>query len=101
MLVGGILTLTSGLLVVAGLTGLGIAVALRIGASAHLPTGRRVTLAVAFAIGAVALGQLGLWQYARTEGGVLPPLEYLAEVYGPLVLLEFGVAGMMAWIGAR
>lgn len=101
MLVGGILTLTTGLLVVAGLTGLGVAVALRVGAGAHLRTGRRITLAVAFVCAAVALGQLGLWQYARTEGGVLPPLDYLAEVFGPLVLLEFGVAALVAWIGAR
>ena len=101
VLVGGILTLTSGLLVVAGVTGLGVAVALRIGAGDRLTSRRRATIAVALTVAAVALGQLGLWQYARTEGGVLSPLEYLAEVYGPLVLLEFGVAAFIAWAAAR
>ena len=46
------------------------------------------------ALGAVALGQLGLWQYGRTEGGVLGPLDYLGQVYGPLVLVEFAAAGV-------
>jgi hypothetical protein len=101
VLVGGIMTLTSGLLVVAGVTGLGVAFALRIGAGDRLASRRRVTIAVALAVAAVALGQLGLWQYGRTEGGVLPPLEYLAEVYGPLVLLEFGVAAFVAGVTAR
>ena len=101
VLVGGILTLTTGLLVVAGATGLGVAVALRSGAGDHLSSRRRVTIAVASTIAAVALGQLGLWQYARTEGGVLPPLEYLGEVFGPLVPLEFGVGAIVAWLVAR
>jgi hypothetical protein len=101
VLVGGVLTLTTGLLVVAGVTGLGVAVALRFGAGDHLPSRRRVTTAVTLTIAAVALGQLGLWQYARMEGGVLAPLEYLAEVYGPLVLLELGVAAVVAWVVAR
>ena len=49
----------------------------------------------------VALGQAGLWQYARTEGGVLAPLDYLAEVYGPLVPLQLVAAAVAAWVGAR
>ena len=49
----------------------------------------------------MVVGQLGLWQYARIEGGVLPPLDYLAEVFGPLVPGQFVVAAIAAWIGAR
>ena len=56
---------------------------------------------LALALGAVALGQLGLWQYGRTEGGVLGPLDYLGQVYGPLVLVEFAAAGVLAWLAAR
>lgn len=99
--VGGVLTLTTGLLVVAGATGWGVAVALQVGAGAHLSSRRRVTLAISLTIAAIALGQLGLWQYARTEGGVLPPLEFLGEVYGPLVLLELAAAAVVAWLAAR
>ena len=101
VLLGGVLTITTGLLVVAGATGWGIAAALRIGAGEHLSSRRRVALAVALGAGAVALGQLGLWQYARTEGGVLPPLEYLGEVFGLLVPLEFAAAVVVAWLVAR
>ena len=101
VLLGGVLTITTGLLVVAGATGWGIAAALRIGAGERLSSQRRVALAVALGVGAVALGQLGLWQYARTEGGVLPPLEYLGEVFGLLVPLEFAAAVVVAWLVAR
>ena len=58
-------------------------------------------IALALALGAVALGQLGLWQYGRSEGGVLGPLDYLGQVYGPLVLVEFAAAGVIAWLAAR
>ena len=54
----------------------------------HLVGGRRVRIAVAITLGGVALGQLGLWLYARTEGGVLPLPEYLLEVFGVLVLAQ-------------
>ena len=58
-------------------------------------------VALALALGAVALGQIGLWQYGRSEGGVLDPLDYLGQVYGPLVLVEFAAAGVIAWLAAR
>jgi hypothetical protein len=50
---------------------------------------------------AVALGQLGLWAYARSEGGVLGPIDYLAETFGVLVPLEFLAASVVAWATAR
>lgn len=98
---GGVLTLTEGLIVVAGFTGLGIGMALRWGAADHLSRGRRVAIALCLAIGATAIGQLGLWQYALTEGGVLPLVDYLGQVYGPVVLLEFAAAAVVAWLAAR
>jgi hypothetical protein len=96
-----VLAFTEVLLVVAGFTGGGVGIALRWGAGQHLAGRRRVGIALALALGAVALGQLGLWQYGRTEGGVLGPLDYLGQVYGPLVLVEFAAAGILAWLGAR
>jgi hypothetical protein len=56
---------------------------------------------VAFAVLAVALGQAGLWAYGRAEGGVLGPLDYLAETFGLLVPVEVAVAWIVAWISAR
>jgi hypothetical protein len=101
VVVGGVLALTEVLLVVAGFTGGGVGIALRWGAGGHLTGRRRVALAVALALGAVALGQLGLWRYGLSEGGVLEPLDYLGQVYGPLVLVEFAAAGVVAWLAAR
>jgi hypothetical protein len=101
VILGGVLTLTEVLVVVAGFTGGGIGIALRWGAGEHLARRRRVVIALVLALGAVALGQLGLWQYGRSEGGVLGPLDYLGQVYGPLVLIEFAAAGVVAWLAAR
>jgi len=98
---GGVATLTTGLLAIAGLTGLGIALGLLFGAGPHLVRRRRVLLAIGLALGAVALGQLGLWQYGRSLGGVLPLVEYLGEVYGPLVIAEFAIAIVVAGVAAR
>lgn len=98
---GGVLAITSGLLVVAGAAGWGVAVGLRTGAGPQLAADRRWRLALALALLSVALGQLGLWLYGRSEGGVLGPLDYLAETFGPLVPLEFLAASIVAWATAR
>jgi hypothetical protein len=98
---GGILAVSSGLIVVAAATGWAIAVAIRAGAGSRLAAGRRVRLAIGLALVAVALGQVGLWVYARSEGGVLGPLDYLAEVFGFLVPVEFVAAWIAAWVTAR
>jgi hypothetical protein len=101
VVLGGIVTLTAGLVGVAIATGWAVAAGLRFGADGHVAGGRRVGLAVGIALGAVALGQLGLWLYARTEGGVLPLPEYLLEVFGILVPAQAVAAGLAAWITAR
>ena len=101
VVLGGVFAITAGLVVVAGGLGWAVAAGLGYGAGDHLSQRRRVVAAVGLAVGAVALGQLGLWQFARTEGGVLPPIEYLLEVFGPLVPLEFGAAALLAWLAAR
>lgn len=98
---GGVLAVTSGLLVVAAASGWAIAAAIRVGAAGSVTRGRRVRAAVALATLAVVLGQLGLWIYARGEGGVLGPLDYLAEVFGFLVPVQLVVAWIVAWVTAR
>ena len=50
---------------------------------------------------AVAGGQLGLWLWARSEGGVLGPLDYLGETFGILVPLEFAFGVAAAWLAGR
>jgi hypothetical protein len=101
VVLGGVVTFTAGLVVVAAAIGWGIAAGLRFGAGDHLRPTRRMVTAVVLALGAVAFGLLGVWQYARMEGGVLPALDYLAEVFGLLVPLQLAVAAIVAWLAAR
>lgn len=96
---GGRLTVTAGLLVIAAVLGYVVAVVLTVGLGTNRsmgPNARRST-AAAFALLGVALGQLGLWLIARNEGGVLAPIDYLADVFGFLVLAEFALAAGVAW----
>ncbi len=101
VILGGVLTVTAGLVVVAAAIGWCVGAGLRFGAGPHLLPRRRVAIAIVLAIASVALGQAGLWQYGQNEGGVLAPLDYLAEVYGPLVPLQLVAAAFAAWLGAR
>jgi hypothetical protein len=100
---GGGLAISAGLLVVAALIGWLIAAAITAGGTgtSTLRRSNRVVAAVALAVLSVALGQLGLWLYARVEGGVLPLGPYLGETFGVLVPLEVAVAALVAWRSAR
>jgi hypothetical protein len=98
---GGVLAVSAGLLVVAGVTGWGVAAGLRAGAGPHLDRAGLHRIALLLGTIAVAGGQLGLWLYARSEGGVLGPLDYLAETFGFLVPLQFIVACVVARATAR
>jgi hypothetical protein len=96
---GGRLTITAGLVVIAAVLGWVVAIVLTIGLGTNRSMGRttrRVTAATIAVLG-VALGQLGLWLIAREEGGVLAPIDYLADVYGFLVPAEFALAAALAW----
>jgi hypothetical protein len=101
VVLGGVLTLTGGLFAVAAVIGYATAWALRVGGGSTIGDRRRAYLALALALASVALGQLGLWLYALTEGGVLPLVEYLGEAFGPLVPLQAVIAGVVAWVTAR
>lgn len=101
MLFGGVLAVSAGLLIVAALTGRAVGLGVVIGAGSSLADTRRVALASALAIGAVALGQVGLWLYAQTEGGVLSLVDYLGQTFGILVPVQVALAGAVAWWSAR
>jgi hypothetical protein len=99
-ILGSALAVTAGLLVVAAATGWAVGIGLRAGGGARRTKGR-TRRAVAIALGAVALGQLGLWAYASSEGGVLTPLDFLWQVYGGLAPLEFVAAAVAAATATR
>lgn len=101
IVLGGVLAVSAGLLVVALATGWAVAVGLRTGGGPHLVPARRIRLAFVLGTAAVSLGQIGLWLYARSEGGVLGPIDYLAETFGLLVPLQLVIAWIAGWASAR
>jgi hypothetical protein len=101
VVLGGVLAISAGLLVVAAATGWAVGLGLRVGARDTLFSGRRSRVALVLAVGSIVVGQLGLWLYALTEGGVLGPIDYLGQVFGLLVPLEIVAAAVIAWISAR
>lgn len=90
-ILGGIVAVTAGLIVLAAFLG--------------WLTGRLVSppsRATLVALATVVLGLLGIWLFGRIEGGVLDPIEYLAEVQGwPLVALQLLAGGGMAAAASR
>ena len=89
-ILGGPLSITAGLVGAAGAIGYVVGAVMR-----PLRPG-----AIVVALGSVSLGLIGIWLFAGIEGGVLGPIEYLADVQGILVPLELLVAGALAAIGS-
>ena len=72
-----------------------------VGAGDTLSARARPWIAAALAALGVVLGQIGLWLFARAEGGVLAPIDYLGQTFGPLVPVEVLLAAAVAWWRAR
>jgi hypothetical protein len=98
---GGPLSFSYGLIIVAYFIGRFAAVGLKVGAGDTISSTNRVTIAILVSLFAVALGQMGLWVFANSEGGRLSMVDYLATVYGALVPIEFIIATLAAWWGSR
>ena len=82
VVLGGILTVTAGLVVLAAFLG--------------WLTGRLISppwVAATVGLVAVIAGLLSVWLFGRIEGGVLDPVTYLMEVEGPLVVVLSLLAG--------
>jgi hypothetical protein len=98
---GGALAVSAGLLVVASAVGYLVALATVIGAGDTLPSRVRPWIAAVLAALGVLVGQIGLWLFARAEGGVLTPFDYLGQTFGPLVPVEVLLAAVVAWWRGR
>jgi hypothetical protein len=94
-------SVSAGLLVVAAVTALFVAEALRAGRGNTMPRRLRRSLALYTAVESVAVAQVGIWLFARSEGGALGLIDYLAQTFGPLVPLQFAIAALVAWWSAR
>jgi hypothetical protein len=99
VLLAGQLAVSSGLLVMAVVIGRFVGLGLRTARGAITP-GRARAIALLVAVGGVAVAQLGIWLYARSEGGVLELVDYLAQAFGLLVPLEIALAAVVAVLSA-
>ena len=88
---GGPLSLTAGLVAVSVVVGLVIGAMLRPATAA----------AVGLAVGSVIVGLLGVWLFARAEGGVLDPITYFADVEGILAPIQLVLAAIAAIVSSR
>lgn len=98
---GGVVLVTAGLIALAALGGWAIGIAVRAGSAGTVARQRRAVTGAVLAGLAVLGGQLGLWLFARYEGGVLGPVEYLAEAFGLLVPLQLAFAVVAGWLASR
>jgi hypothetical protein len=98
---GGPVSLSAGLAVVAFFLGRLVGAMVRLGAGDTLSSPARVSLAIVLSLLGVAIGQIGIWVFARGEGGALDLGAYLFDAFGPLVPLEFMIATLTAWWSAR
>jgi hypothetical protein len=89
---------TAGLLVVAAMAGTAVGLAVALGAGRSLAPAARRGVAIALALGAVAVAFGIDW---GLSGMYLGPLDYLAQVYGPLAALELPLAVAGALAGSR
>lgn len=101
MVFGGALAVSAGLLVVASAVGYAVGLAVVIGAADTLSPRERPWVAAGLAGLGLLLGQLGLWLFARAEGGVLTPIDYLGQTFGVLVPLEIALGAVVAGWRAR
>lgn len=91
VLVGAVLASTFGLLLVAGAMGSAAGLLLARAAAPGEGGGRPATrstvgrLAVGLTLLAVTVAFVGIWLYARSEGGTLELLDYLWTTFGPFV----------------
>jgi hypothetical protein len=90
---------SSGLLVAAVVMGRFVGLGLRTARGALTPGWSRA-IAVTIAIASIVLAQIGIWLYARSEGGVLELADYLGQAFGPLVPLELLLATVVAVLSA-
>jgi hypothetical protein len=102
VLLAGVLAISVGLLVLAFLTGWLVAEGLRIGGGATIaPRIRRQLIADVIAVVSVALAQVGVWLFARSEGGALELTDYLWQTFGWVAPAQLVIAGVTAWWKSR
>ena len=99
---GALFSFSAGLLIVALFAGRVVGLLVRGGAVDSLSSPARVSVAVIIVLAGVAIAQVATWGWAiAAQGARLGPVDYLADVFGPVLPLEYMVATLAAWWSAR
>ena len=87
MLLDAVLATTSGLVLVGGIGGGATGIAVRRGAGQTMRRPTQLRLAALLAFAGVLAGFAGTWVVAIAQGGVLGPVDLLAQTLGLLAIL--------------
>ena len=101
LIFAGPLSFAPGLVVIAIFAGRLIGLSVKSAAGATVSSDGRTVIAMVISLGWFAASQLGIWAFARSEGGALGLLDYLAQVFGPLVPIQAIAVVLVAWWSAR
>lgn len=101
LIFAGPLSFSAGLVVIAVFAGRLIGLVVRTAAGPAVSSDARIVIALLVTIGWFVAAQLGVWVYARSEGGALDLVDYLAQTFGPLVPIQLIVSVLVAWWSAR
>ena len=95
------LAFSAGLLIVAFFLGRIVGLSVRSGADDGLSPAARTNAAILLSLAGITIALVATWLFSRATGGVLGPVEYLADTLGPIVPLLYMIATLAAWWGSR
>ena len=99
---GALFAFSAGLLIVAVFAGRAVGLLVRGGAGDALSSPARVSVAVLVVLGGITLAEAAIWGWAiAAQGARLGPADYLLDVFGPVLPLEYIIATLAAWWSAR
>ncbi len=92
---------SAGLVIVAIFAGRIIGLSAKAGGGRAITSDQAVLVALVVTLAWFVLAQVTTWAYARSEGGVLPILDYVLDAFGPVVPLVAIASVLSAWWSAR
>lgn len=97
----GPLAFSAGLVIVGIFAGRVIGLSAKAGGGGAVTSDQAVSTALVVTLAWFVASQAATWLYARNEGGVLGPLDYLLQTFGPVVPLVAIASVVAAWWSAR
>jgi len=91
----------AGLLAVSGFIGWAVGISIVWGGVPGGDRARRGLWSAGLAAASIVVGFVLLWIWSHVEGGVLDPMAYLDERFGPIAYLNIVVAAAVAWLRAH